>query len=154
MPVISSGEWHHKSHKELSMARWDVCLSSNFVAFATSWGVELTNGAARWRCSERPSSVCSVMFGLYYASAAAEVFRRRGSHPFCWRYMLLKSNALCMCATPTAPNLRARSVNTSACPAFWPRLLAAGEPAARPDSPELRYALRRVAPVPFLAPFG
>jgi hypothetical protein len=28
--------------------------------FASSWSAELTNGAARWRCSERPSSVRSL----------------------------------------------------------------------------------------------
>jgi hypothetical protein len=56
MPVIHdvdtfSGEWHHKSMG---------CLPSSFVACATAWGVKLTNGAARWRCSERPSSVRSL----------------------------------------------------------------------------------------------
>jgi hypothetical protein len=61
MPVIHdvdafSGEWHHKSHKKLSMG----CLPSSFVGFATSWSLKLTNGAARWRCSERPSSVRSL----------------------------------------------------------------------------------------------
>jgi hypothetical protein len=35
---------------------------------------------------------------------------------------------------------------------FWPRLLAAGEPAARPGSPGIRCSLR-AAPVPSLAPF-
>ena len=108
MPVIHdvdafSGERHHKSHKKLSMG----CLPSRFVAFGTSWGVKLTNGAAALKGHP--------LFGLY-ASAAAEVFRRRGSHPFCWRYMLLKPNALRMCATSTAPNPRARSANASACP--------------------------------------
>jgi hypothetical protein len=36
--------------------------------------------------------------------------------------------------------------------AFWPRLLAAGEPAARTGSPAIRRALR-ATPVPSLAPF-
>jgi hypothetical protein len=35
---------------------------------------------------------------------------------------------------------------------FWPRLLATGEPAARPGIPAIRCALR-AAPVPSLAPF-
>jgi hypothetical protein len=57
-----SWEWRHKLHKKLSMG----CLpSTRFVAFGTSWGVKLTNGAAALKGHP--------LFGLY-ASAAAEVF--------------------------------------------------------------------------------
>jgi hypothetical protein len=64
--------------------------------------------------------------------------------------MLLKPNALRMCATSTAPNPRARSANQRLL--FWPRLLATGEPTARTGIPVIRRALR-AAPVPPLAPF-
>ena len=56
VPSVGSGVTSHTRSYP-----WDVCLrASRFVAFGTSWGVELTNGAARWHCSERPSSVRSL----------------------------------------------------------------------------------------------
>jgi hypothetical protein len=80
MPVIHDvdafslqWEWHHNSHKKLSMG----CLPSSFVAFAMSWSVKLTNGAVAGAALKG-----HPLLGLY-ASAAAAVFRRRGSHPFC-----------------------------------------------------------------------
>jgi hypothetical protein len=135
-----SWEWRHKSHKKLSMG----CLPSRFVAFGTSWrGVKLTNGAARCGTALKGHP----LFGLY-ASAAAEVFRRRGSHPFCWRYMLLKPNALRMYVRNINGHQPASEVSERQRLPFWTRLLATGEPAAaRPGIPATRCALC-AAPVP------
>jgi hypothetical protein len=102
MPVIHdvdafSGEWHHKSHKKLSMG----CLPSSFVAFAMSRGVKLTNGAAvRWgRCSKRPSSVRSL------CERSSRGFPRERQPSFLLTiYTAQIHNALRMCATSTAPD--------------------------------------------------
>jgi hypothetical protein len=68
--------------------------------------------------------------------------------------MLLKSNAqrTAHVRNINSPQLASEVSERQRLP-FWPRLLAAGEPAARPGSPEPRYVIR-VTSVPFLAPFG
>jgi hypothetical protein len=73
MPVTHDGgafswEWRHKSHKKLSMG----CLPSRFVALGTSWGVELTNGAARWRAGAALKG--HPLFGLYGAVVTGSPF--------------------------------------------------------------------------------